>query len=215
MFLFDCWLAGRFGGVTEHGYDYAHWFPCFQTFSIIFESKGVANALSRKSGRVQSLGRGCCTGVVGWIFGVMEDFDVLPSPTLADLFAPQDFDQVVPEMIPTHIIISDDESDKVAVPAPIIIISDDDTESDDDVLEIPSVAPPSPITIWSTGTTGETPSYDPAEDHGPSPATPEIGMPSWSLPLEAFELLIFPMSSGLPDPTYIPMTDEQYELETG
>ncbi|KAF2533267.1 hypothetical protein F2Q70_00030178 [Brassica cretica] len=158
---------------------------------------------------------GCCTGVAGWIFVVMEDFDVLPSPTLADLFAPQDFDQVVPEMIPTHIIISDDESDKVAVPAPIIIISDDDTESDDDVLEIPSVAPPSPITIWSTGTTGETPSYDPAEDHGPSPATPEIGMPSWSLPLEAFELLIFPMSPGLPDPTYIPMTDEQYELETG
>jgi len=53
---------GRFGGVTEvvseHGYDYAHWFPCFQTFSIIFESKGVANALSRKSGHVQSLGRG-------------------------------------------------------------------------------------------------------------------------------------------------------------
>lgn len=40
-------------------------------------------------------------------------------------------------------------------------------------------------------------------------------MPSWSPPLEAFELLIFPMSPGLPDPTYIPMTDEQYELETG
>ncbi|KAH0862391.1 hypothetical protein HID58_079602 [Brassica napus] len=145
----------------------------------------------------------------------MEDFDVLPSPTLANLFVPHDFDQVVPEMIPTPIIISDDESDDVAVPAPIIIISDDDTESDDDVLEIPSVAPPSPITIWFTGTTGETPSYDPAEDHGLSPPTPEIGMPSWSPPLEAFELPIFPMSPGLPDPTYIPMTDEQYELETG
>jgi len=103
----------------------------------------------------------------------------------------------------------------MAVPTPIIIILDDDTESDDDVLEIPSVAPPSPITILSMGTTGETPSYDPAEDHGPSPPTPEIGMPSWSPPLEAFELLIFPMSPGLPDPTYIPMTDEQYELETG
>ncbi|KAH0849169.1 hypothetical protein HID58_091486 [Brassica napus] len=82
----------------------------------------------------------------------------------------------------------------MAVPTPIIIILDDDTESDDD---------------------DETPSYDPAEDHGPSPPTPEIGMPSWSPPLEAFELLIFPMSLGLPDPTYIPMTDEQYELETG
>ncbi|KAH0877825.1 hypothetical protein HID58_065219 [Brassica napus] len=158
---------------------------------------------------------GCCTGVVGWIFEVMEDLDVLPSPTLADLSAPHDFDQVVPEMIPTPIIISDDESDDVAVPAPIIIISDDDTESDDDVLEIPSVAPLSPITIWSTGTTGETPSYDPAEDHGPSPPTPEIEMPSWSPPLEAFELPIFPMSPGLPNPAYIPMTDEQYELETG
>ncbi|KAF2532527.1 hypothetical protein F2Q70_00030180 [Brassica cretica] len=132
---------------------------------------------------------GCCTGVVGWISGVMEDFDVLPSPTLADLFAPQDFDQ-------------------------IIIISDDDTESDDDVLEIPSVAPPSPITIWSTGTTGETPSYDPAEDHGPSPPTPDVGMLSWSPPLEAFELPISPMSQGLPDPTYIPMTDE-HEMFTG
>ncbi|KAG2270654.1 hypothetical protein Bca52824_065209 [Brassica carinata] len=40
-------------------------------------------------------------------------------------------------------------------------------------------------------------------------------MPSWSPPLEAFELPISPMSPGLPDPTYIPMTDEQYELETG
>ncbi|KAF3559684.1 hypothetical protein F2Q69_00014407 [Brassica cretica] len=128
---------------------------------------------------------------------------------------PHDFDQVVPEMIPTPIIISDDESDDVAVPAPIIIISDDDTESDDDVLEIPSVAPLSPITIWSTATIGETPSYDPAEDHGPSPPTPEIEMSSWSPPLEAFELPIFPMSPGLPDPTYIPMTDDQYELETG
>ena len=78
----------------------------------------------------------------------------MPSATLADLFAPHDFDQVVPEMIPTPIIISDDESDDVAVPTPIIIILDDDTESDDDVLEIPSVAPPSPITIWSMGTTG-------------------------------------------------------------
>ena len=145
----------------------------------------------------------------------MEDFDVLPSPTLADLFAPQSFDQVVPDMITTPIIISEDESDDVAVPAPIIIISDDDTESDDDVLEIPSVAPLSPITIWSTGNTGETPSYDPAEDHGPSPPTPEIGRPSWSPPLETFELPISPMSPGLPDPTYIPMTDEQYELETG
>ena len=92
--------------------------------------------------------------MVGWIFGVLEDFDVLPSATLADLFAPHDFDQVVPEMIPTPIIISDDELDNVAVPTPIIIILDDDTESDDDVLEIPSVAPPSPITIWSMGTTG-------------------------------------------------------------
>ncbi|KAG2283027.1 hypothetical protein Bca52824_054247 [Brassica carinata] len=59
------------------------------------------------------------------------------------------------------------------------------------------------------------PSYDPAEDHGPSPPTPEIGMPSWSPPLEACELLISPMSPGLSDLTYIPMTDEQYELETG
>ncbi|KAH0882604.1 hypothetical protein HID58_058700, partial [Brassica napus] len=122
---------------------------------------------------------------------------------------------VVPDMITTPIIISDDESDDVAVPASIIIISEYDTESDDDVLEIPSVAPPSPITIWSTGTTGETPSYDPSEDHGPSPPMPEVGMPSWSPPLEAFELPISPMSLGLPDPTYIPMTDEQYELETG
>ncbi|KAH0879551.1 hypothetical protein HID58_066945 [Brassica napus] len=128
----------------------------------------------------------------------MEDFDILPSPTLANLFAPQDFDQVVPEMIPTP-----------------IIISDDDTESTDDVLEIPSVAPPSPIIIWSTGTTGETPSYDPAEDHGPSSPTPEVGMPSGSPPLEAFELPISPMSPGLPDPTYIPMTDEQaFQLST-
>ncbi|WZZ47639.1 hypothetical protein YC2023_043898 [Brassica napus] len=150
MFLFDSWPVGQPMPRTVRG--------CFRG--------GVANALSRKSGRVQSLGR-------GWIFGVMEDFDVLPSPTLSDLFAPQSFDQVVPDMITTPIIISDDESDDVAVPAPIIIISDDDTESDDNVLEIPSVAPPSPITIWSTGTTGETPSYDPAEDHGPSPPTPE------------------------------------------
>ena len=84
----------------------------------------------------------------------MEDFDVLRSPTLADLFAPQSVDQVVPDMITTPIIIYDDESDDVAVPAPIIIISNDDTESDDDVLEVPLVVPPSPITIWSTGTTG-------------------------------------------------------------
>ncbi|WZZ50952.1 hypothetical protein YC2023_051059 [Brassica napus] len=205
---------GRFGGVTEvvseHGYDYAHWFPCFQTFSIIFESKGVA--ISRKSGRVQSLGRGCCTGVVGWIFGVMEDFDVLHSPTLADLFPPQSVDQVVPDMITTPIIIYDDESDDVAVPAPIIIISDDDTESDDDVLEVPLVVPPSPITIWSTGTTG----YDPAEDHGSSPPTPEVGTPSYgSPPLHAFELPISPMSPGLPESTVISVIDEVYELETG
>ncbi|KAF3590766.1 hypothetical protein DY000_02022536 [Brassica cretica] len=199
MFLFDCWPVGRpmprtvwecYRGGIRAWLRLCLLVPVFSTFSIIFKSKGVANALSRKSGRVQSLGRGCCTGVVGWISGVMEDFDVLPSPTLADLFAPQDFDQ-------------------------IIIISDDDTESDDDVLEIPSVAPPSPITIWSTGTTGETPSYDPAEDHGPSPPTPDVGMLSWSPPLEAFELPISPMSQGLPDLTYIPMTDEQYELETG
>ena len=32
---------------------------------------------------------GYCTEVVGWIFGVVENFDVLPSPTLADLFAPR------------------------------------------------------------------------------------------------------------------------------
>ena len=66
-------------------------------------------------------------------------------------FCAQSFDQVVPDIITTPIIISDDD---VAVPAPIIIISDVDTESDDDVLEIPSVAPLSPITILSTGTTG-------------------------------------------------------------
>ncbi|WZZ71191.1 hypothetical protein YC2023_082561 [Brassica napus] len=148
---------------------------------VFSNSKGVANALSRKSGRVQSLGKG----------RARDDPDTY------------------------HHSDNDTESDVAVVPAPIIIISDDDTESDDDVLEIPSVAPPSPITIWSTGTTGETPSYDPAEDHGPSPPTPDVGMLSWSPPLEAFELPISPMSQGLPDPTYIPMTDEQYELETG
>ncbi|KAL0771715.1 hypothetical protein Bca101_036866 [Brassica carinata] len=138
----------------------------------------------------------CCTGVVGWIFGVMEDFDVLHSPTLADLFPPQSVDQVVPDMITTPIIIYDDESDDVAVPAPIIIISDDDTESDDDVLE--------------------TPSYDPAEDHGSSPPTPEVGTPSYgSPPLHAFELPISPMSPGLPESTVISVIDEVYELETG
>ncbi|KAF3583925.1 hypothetical protein F2Q69_00029944 [Brassica cretica] len=80
------------------------------------------------------------------------------------------------------------------------------------------VGRPMPRTVrgcYRGGTTGETPSYDPAEDHGPSPPTPEVGMPSGSPPLEAFELPISPMSPGLPDPTYIPMTDEQYELETG
>ncbi|WZZ27500.1 hypothetical protein YC2023_010901 [Brassica napus] len=110
MFLFDCWPVGRPMPRTVRG-----WYR-----------GGVANALSRKSGRVQSLGRG------------------LP-------FCAQSFDQVVPDIITTPIIISDDD---VAVPAPIIIISDDDTESDDDVLEILSVTPLSPITIWSTGTTG-------------------------------------------------------------
>ncbi|KAF3527312.1 hypothetical protein DY000_02039489 [Brassica cretica] len=107
--------------VSENGYDYAHWFPCFQTFSIIFE-------LLHWSGRVDI-----------WSYGGFRPF------------CAQNFDQVVPDIITTPIIISDDD---VAIPAPIIIISDDDTESDDDVLEIPSVAPLSPITILSTGTTG-------------------------------------------------------------
>ena len=120
----------------------------------------------------------------------MEDFDVLPSPTLAYLFAPQSFDQVVPDMITTPIIISEDESDDVAVPTPIIIISDDDTESDDVVMEVSSVEPP----------------------------MPKVGTPSISYgspPLQAFELPISPTSPGLPELTLILGIDEEYELETG
>lgn len=118
----------------------------------------------------------------------MEDFDVLPSLTLADLFAPQSFDQVVPDMITTPIILSDDESDDESVPAPIIIISDDDTKLDNVVLEVSSVAPP----------------------------TPEVGTPSYgSPPLQAFELPISPMSPRLTELTLIPVIDEEYELEMG
>ncbi|KAJ4889040.1 Uncharacterized protein Rs2_28788 [Raphanus sativus] len=81
---------------------------------------------------------GCCTGLVGWRFGVTEDFYVLPSPILADLFQPHEFDQFVPDTHPKPIIISDDDtdSDVTVVPAPIIIISDDDTETDDVVTKI-------------------------------------------------------------------------------
>ncbi|KAJ4889297.1 Uncharacterized protein Rs2_29045 [Raphanus sativus] len=83
-------------------------------------------------------------------------------------------------------------------PAPVIVLSDDDTEPEDVVMEVSEVGPSSPITISSTGTTGETPSYDPAEDHGPLPPTP-VGMPSGSPPLEAFELPIPPALLGFPD----------------
>ncbi|KAH0848424.1 hypothetical protein HID58_091633 [Brassica napus] len=134
----------------------------------------------------------------------MEDFDISPSPILADLFQPHEFDQIVPDMFPTPIIISDDDTEPDdAVPTPFIVISDDETNADDLVPQMPTVAPPSPITIWSTGTTGDTPSYDPAEDQGTSPPTPDVSTPSYG-PL--------PLSPGLPDPTLSPAIDIHYEM---
>ena len=134
----------------------------------------------------------------------MEDFDVSPSPILADLFQPHEFDQIVPDMFPTPIIISDDDTEPDdAVPTPFIVISDDETNADDLVPQMPTVAPPSPITIWSTGTTGDTPSYDPAEDQGTSTPTPDVSTPSYG-PL--------PLSPGLPDPTLSPAIDIHYEM---
>ncbi|KAL0877686.1 hypothetical protein Bca101_027392 [Brassica carinata] len=126
----------------------------------------------------------------------MEDFDVLPSPILADLFQPQESDQTVPDMFPTP-----------------IILSDDDSEIDDIVPEVPSLAHPSPITISSSGTSGETLGDDSAEDHS-SPPAPGVGMPSGSPPLEAFELPISPMSPGLLDTTSI-MIDLLHEFMIG
>ncbi|KAL0702886.1 hypothetical protein Bca4012_059008 [Brassica carinata] len=142
----------------------------------------------------------------------MEDLDVLPSLIFADLFQPQEFDQTVPDMFPTPIIIPDDDTeiDDMVAPAPIIILSDDDPETDDIVPEVPSLAHPSPITISSSGTSGETFGDDFAEDHS-SPPAPGVGMPSGSPPLEAFELSISPMSLGLLDTTSI-MIDLQHDV---
>ncbi|KAL0854084.1 hypothetical protein Bca101_059236 [Brassica carinata] len=145
----------------------------------------------------------------------MEDFDVLPSPILADLFQIQEFDQTVPDMFPTPIIISDDDTeiDDMVAPALIIILSDDDSKTDDIVPEVPSLAHPSPITISSLGTSGETLGDDSAEDHS-SPPAPGVGMPSGSPPLEAFKLPISPMLPGLLDTTSI-MIDFQQEFMIG
>ncbi|KAL0731445.1 hypothetical protein Bca4012_027539 [Brassica carinata] len=87
-------------------------------------------------------------------------------------------------------------------PTPIIL-SDDDSEIDDIVPEVPSLAHPSPITISSSGTS----------DHS-SPPAPGVGMPSGSPPLEAFELPISPMSPGLLDTTSI-MIDLLHEFMIG
>lgn len=108
----------------------------------------------------------------------MDDF------TVADLFDPHEFDQVVD---PTPLIISDDDTeiDDMVVPEPIIIISDGDSKTDDIVPEVPSLAHLSPITISSSGTTRETLGDDSAEDHS-SPPAPGVRMPSGSPPLEAF-----------------------------
>ncbi|KAG2328612.1 hypothetical protein Bca52824_011340 [Brassica carinata] len=144
----------------------------------------------------------------------MEDFNVLPSPILADLFQPQEFDQTVPDMFPTPIIISDDDTeiDDMVAPAPIIILSDDDSETDDIVPEVP-LGHPSSITISSSGTSGETLGDDFSEDHS-SPPAPGVGMPSGSHPLVAFDLPISPMSPGLLDTTSI-MIDLHHEFMIG
>ncbi|KAG2328592.1 hypothetical protein Bca52824_011320 [Brassica carinata] len=104
-------------------------------------------------------------------------------------------------MFPTPIIISDDDTeiDDMVEPAPIIILSDDDSETDDIVPEVPSLAHPSPITISSSGTSGETLGDDSAEDHSSPPAP---GLP------------ISPMSPGLLDTISI-MIDLQHEFMIG